>query len=132
MTAPEANVGAWMIAASIIISALSVVLATFITRREVEKMEREFDRRFKQFEDAMVALTKRVDDGGVVARADDEKVAAKLSKHVSDLYDRIGEVDRSVTALQVETRSTGKQLDALSSKMEIKMDHLAAAIAAIR
>lgn len=127
--ADAVSIGQFVIAA---ISVLTMAAATgglFVMRREHVAMKEEHERRLAALEeldapsaqvfldharrnaDAHQAIERQISDVST-------EVRAELSEAVAGLRDKIADVDRKVTATEVETRLQTKTLEAIARKLQ--------------
>lgn len=127
------HVGLWILAASVVVPLMSVILATFITRREFEKLDQENNRRMASNETLISNVTERIENVRVEAadalrqsmtdaRGDRDVLSEKLSRYVAELHTKINGVDKSVTGLEVEIRHQGKTISAIAHRLNVTVE----------
>lgn len=127
------HVGLWILAASVLVPLMSVVLATFITRREFDKLDQENGRRISANEALLSEVGKRIEvlrvessdalkESMSVGRDERDTISEKLSRYVAELHTKINAVDKSVTGLEVEIRHQGKTISAIAHRLNITVE----------
>lgn len=86
-------IGMLFVGGTAILQGISVAYTLFATRREMEAMKTEVDRRFKAIEERQTTGEVRMDD------------------HIAVLHEKVNRVDRAVSAVETETRIQTKALE---------------------
>lgn len=123
------SIGQLVIAAGSVCTLAAAVGGLFVMRREHVAMKEEHERRIAALEaldatssevfldharrnaDAHQAIEQRISEVSTAVRAE-------LSHEVAGLREKIADVDRKVTATEVETRLQTKTLEAIARKLQ--------------
>jgi hypothetical protein len=117
--ASNAAIGSWVNAGAAVVGLGAAVLAIFVTRREVDSHKADTERRLSAHEEIHKGIFSKV---GGVERGTQTKVdqlRSEFSSEIGDLHEKVNRVDKSVTAIEVETRFQSKTLSAIASKLNI-------------
>lgn len=106
-----AGLGYWMIAAGLVIPAASAVLAVFITRREVESMKAESDRRHAAHETTQKEIFSRL--GG-----QERGLRAEAKADVTELRNKVDKIAEDVSSVATAAEMHTQQLAALNSDIK--------------
>lgn len=117
--ASNAGIGSWVNGAAAVGGLAATVLAIFVTRRELDSLKAETERRLNTHEEVHKGIFSKV---GGVERGTQTKVdqlRSEFSSEIGDLHEKVNRVDKSVTAIEVETRFQSKTLSAIATKLNI-------------
>lgn len=108
----------WLSGFAVLVATGGGVFALFITRREVESRQVDTDRRMAQHERVHENLFSKL--GGVERGAGEkvEKARAEFREQLDGLHEKVNRVDRSVAAIETETRLQTRTLEAISQRLE--------------
>lgn len=108
----------WLSGVAVVVAMAGGILTLFITRREVESRQADSDRRLASHEGVHKDIFSKL--GGVERGAAEkiEKARTEFREQLGDLHEKVNRVDKSVTAIEVETRLQSRTLETISERLE--------------
>jgi membrane protein implicated in regulation of membrane protease activity len=116
---PDSSMMLWVMAASALLWLLVAVLTVFMTRREVERVHGDHERRMNTMEAKIEELHERADQIAEVARTDSARVQDKLMHEIGGLHEKINRVHLGLAGVETEVRVNGQTTAAIARKLNV-------------
>jgi hypothetical protein len=94
-------------------------LTVFMTRREIERVHGDHERRMTAMEEKQQELEVSIDGIAEAARAESIRIQDKLTKEIGDLHEKVNRVAIGLASVESEVRGNGRTTAAIARKLNV-------------
>lgn len=94
-------------------------LTVFMTRREIERVHGDHERRMNDMEEKQQDLEVRIDEIASAARAESIRIQDKLTREIGDIHEKVNRVAIGLASVESEVRSNGRTTTAIAHKLNV-------------
>lgn len=94
-------------------------LTVFMTRREIERVHGDHERRMNAMEEKQQDMETRIDGIATAARAESIRIQDKLTMEIGGLHEKVNRVAVGLASVESEVRSNGRTTAAIAHKLNV-------------